>query len=351
MVWPLSKDLISDFYKKVKKVIIVEELDPFLETEIRAMGFKIFKGKNVIPRIFELSPEIIEKALKGKKYREPKQRIKTDELPKRPPNLCPGCSHRPLFYALKKLNLFVFGDIGCYTLAASPPLNAIHTTICMGAGVGEAFGAAKVLGKEALGKLCAVIGDSTFLHSGVTPLMDIVYNKGNTTTIILDNRATGMTGLQEHPGTGFTIAGEPTHMIDYEALCRALGVKHIRKVDPYNLKETIDIIKEEVERNEPSVIVTVNAPCMLHRREKREFAHPFYKIDKDKCRGCMMCLEIGCPAISWHEVSGEEAFTKDGHKRKGFVEINKLQCPGCGVCYQICKFDAIIPGEGGKNYG
>ncbi len=345
MVWPLPKKLIADFFKKVKKVIIVEELDPFLETEIRAMGYKIFHGKDVIPAIYELSPEVVERALKGKRYKAPKERVKVEELPQRPPNLCSGCSHRPLFYALKKLDLFVFGDIGCYTLAAAPPLNAIHTTICMGAGVGEAFGAGKVLGKEGLGKACAVIGDSTFLHAGVTPLMDIVYNKGNSTTLILDNRATGMTGLQEHPGTGYTITGEPAPMIDYEALCRALGVEHVRKVDPYNIKETMEIIKEETERDAPSVIITVNGPCMLHRREKRKFEHPFYVIDTDKCRGCKMCLEIGCPAISWHEVSGDQSETKDGHKRKGVVHINKLQCPGCGVCQQICKFEAIIPGQ------
>ncbi|MCX8116329.1 MAG: indolepyruvate ferredoxin oxidoreductase subunit alpha [Desulfobacterota bacterium] len=345
MVWPLPKKLIADFFKKVKKVIIVEELDPFLETEIRAMGFKIFHGKDVIPSIFELSPDIIERALKGKRYKAPKERIKVEELPGRPPNLCSGCSHRPLFYALKKLDLFVFGDIGCYTLAAAPPLNAIHTTICMGAGVGEAFGAGKVLGKEGLGKAVAVLGDSTFLHAGITPLLDIVYNKGNSTTIILDNRATGMTGLQEHPGTGYTITGEPAPMVDYEALCRALGVEHVRKVDPYNIKETMEIIKEEVERDAPSVIITVNGPCMLHRREKRTFEHPFYTIDVEKCRGCKMCLEIGCPAISWHEVSEEQAFTKDGHKRKGIVQINRLQCPGCGVCHQICKFEAIVPGQ------
>lgn len=343
MVWPLPKKLIAEFFKKVKKVIIVEELDPFLETEIRAMGFKIFHGKDVIPSIYELSPEIIERALKGKRYKAPKERVKTDELPQRPPNLCAGCSHRPLFYALKKLDLFVFGDIGCYTLAAAPPLNAIHTTICMGAGVGEAFGASKVLGKEGLGKACAVLGDSTFLHAGVTPLMDVVYNKGNSTTIILDNRATGMTGLQEHPGTGYTITGEPSPMIDYEVLCRALGVEHVRKVDPYNIKETMEIIKEETERDAPSVIITVNGPCMLHRREKRKFDHPYYAIDTDKCRGCKMCLEIGCPAISWQEVSEDQALTKDGHKRKGIVQINRLQCPGCGVCQQICKFEAIVP--------
>lgn len=345
MVWPLPKKVIRDFFAKVKKVIIVEELDPFFETEIRAMGLKIYHGKDLIPNTYELNPEIVEKSLLGKRYKPPKERMNTGELPNRPPNLCSGCSHRPLFYALKKLGVFVFGDIGCYTLAAAPPLNAIHSTVCMGAGVGGAFGAMKAMGKEGLGKVCSVIGDSTFLHGGITPLMDIVYNKGNSTTIIIDNRTTGMTGLQEHPGTGFTIAGEPTHQINLEALVRALGVTHVRMVDPYYIKETMEVIKEEIERDEPSVIITENGPCMLHRREKRTFEHPFYTIDTEKCRGCMMCLEIGCPAISWQEVSGEQAMTKDGHKRKGVVKINKIQCPGCSVCHQICKFEAIVPGN------
>lgn len=221
------------------------------------------------PHIYEFSPDVIEKSLKGKRYKLPKERVNVEDLPKRPPNLCSGCSHRSLFYVLKKLGLFVFGDIGCYTLATAPPLNAIHTTTCMGAGVGGAFGASKALGKEGLGKVCAVIGDSTFLHAGITPLMDVVYNKGNSTTLILDNETTGMTGLQEHPGTGFTITGEPTHRVDFEELAKALGVKHVRKVDPYNIKEAMEIIKEEVERDEPSVIITVNGPCMLHRRERR----------------------------------------------------------------------------------
>ncbi len=343
MVWPLPRKIISEFFKKVKKVMIVEELDPFLETEIKAMGFKIFHGKDLLPKLYEFSPEIIEKAIKGRRYKPPEERIPVDELPKRPPNLCSGCSHRPLFYALKKLGVFVFGDIGCYTLAAAPPLNAIHSTICMGAGVGGAFGAMKALGKEGLGKVCSVIGDSTFLHGGIPPLMDIVYNKGNATTIILDNRTTGMTGLQEHPGTGFTITGEPTHQIDLEALAHSLGVKHVRKVDPYRIQETLEIIKEELERDEPSVIITTNGPCMLHRREKRKFEYPYYQIDTDLCRGCGMCLDIGCPAISWQEVSGDQTMTKDGHKRKGIVQINRLQCPGCGVCQQICKFEAIVP--------
>jgi indolepyruvate ferredoxin oxidoreductase alpha subunit len=177
----------------VKKVVIVEELDPFFETEIRAMGYKPFHGKDVIPTMYELTPDIIEKSLKGNEYKAPEIRVNPADLPRRPPNLCVGCSHRPLFYALNKLEAFVFGDIGCYTLAAAPPLSAIHTTVCMGAGVAQAHGAMK-----ALGKVCSVLGDSTFLHNGLTPLMDIVYNKGNATTIVVDNRITGMTG---HPGT------------------------------------------------------------------------------------------------------------------------------------------------------
>ena len=343
MVWPLPKKLIASFCKKVKKVIVVEELDPFLETEIKALGFKIAHGKDKIPNMFELSPEIVEKSLKGKSYKAPKIRVKTEDIPKRPPNLCPGCSHRALFYSLKKLGTFVFGDIGCYALASGPPLSAIHTTVCMGAGIGGAYGAGKALGKEGLGKICAVLGDSTFLHGGIGPVMDTVYNKGYATTIILDNRITGMTGLQEHPGTGFTLKGEETNMVDYEQLVRALGVKHIRFVDPYNVKETMEIIKEELDRDDASVIITRNGPCMLHRREKRKFQYPHFTVDTDKCRGCKGCLEIGCPAISW---IAQEGTTKDGKNRKGIVSINKLQCPGCGLCSQVCKFESIVPVQG-----
>jgi indolepyruvate ferredoxin oxidoreductase alpha subunit len=342
MIWPLPKKMIAEFFKKVKKVIIVEELDPFLETEIRAMGYKIFHGKDVIPNMFELSPEIVERSLKGKAYKAPPLRVKPEDLPRRPPNMCAGCSHRALFYSLKKLGLFVFGDIGCYTLAAAPPLQALHTTICMGAGIGEAYGAGKAMGKKGLGKMCAVLGDSTFLHSGLPPIMDTVYNKGYSTTIILDNRITGMTGLQEHPGTGYTLGGELANMVDYEKLVRALGVEHVKKVDPYNVKETMAIIKEEVNRDAPSVVITHNGPCMLHRREKRKFNYPYFQIDRDKCRGCKACLDIGCPAISWREGEGK---TTDGKKRKGTVFINKLQCPGCGLCAQVCTFESINPGQ------
>jgi indolepyruvate ferredoxin oxidoreductase alpha subunit len=342
MIWPLPKKLIADFFKKVKKVIVVEELDPFLETEIRALGYKIFHGKDLIPNMYELSPETVEKSLLGSKYKAPKIRVDVENIPKRPANMCPGCSHRALFYTLRKLGLYVFGDIGCYTLAAAPPLQALHANLCMGAGVGLAYGAGKALGKGAVGKLCAIIGDSTFLHAGIPPLMDTVYNKGYATTIILDNRITGMTGFQEHPGTGYTIKGEPTHMVDYVQLVKALGFKHVRTVDPYNLKETFETIKEEVDRDEASVVITENGPCMLHKREKRQFQHPYYSIDTQKCTGCKTCLQLGCPAISWVD---EEGVTASGKKRKGTVSINRFQCPGCGLCAQVCKFESIVPGK------
>jgi indolepyruvate ferredoxin oxidoreductase alpha subunit len=342
MVWPLPKKLINQFFKKVKKVIVVEELDPFFETEIRAMGHKVWHGKDLIPAMYELSPAVVEKALKKavekKAYREPKTRVRPETLPPRPPNLCPGCSHRALFYAVKKLGLFVFGDIGCYSLASAPPIEAVHTCSSMGASVGGAYGAGKIMGREGLGKICAVLGDSTFLHSGISPLMDAVYNKGYSTTFILDNRTTAMTGMQEHPGTGYTVTMEPAAMIDYEQLVRALGVKHVRKVDPYNLRETMETIKEEVMRNDASVIITRDSPCMLHRREKRSFPNASFTIDDEKCRGCKACLELGCPAIRWVDGAG-----RTGRKRSGMVFINTLQCPGCGLCAQLCKFEAIVP--------
>lgn len=345
MVWPLPKKMLAEFFKKVKKVIVVEELDPFLETEIKALGYKIFHGKDLIPTMGELDPAVVEQSLKGKAYKAPMVRYSSQNLPRRPPNMCPGCSHRALFYSLKKLGPFVFGDIGCYTLGAAPPLQAVHSCVCMGASIGQAFGAGKALGAEGLGKVCAVIGDSTFLHGGVAPLMDAVYNKGYSTTIICDNRITGMTGLQEHPGTGYTAKGEPANMVNYVELAKALGVKNVRTVDPYNVAETMDVVRDELNRDEASVVVTVNGPCMLHRREKRKFEYPYYEVDTEKCRGCKMCLEINCPAISWQEVSEADSMTADGKKRKGVVSISKTVCPGCGLCSQICKFEAIVPGK------
>jgi indolepyruvate ferredoxin oxidoreductase alpha subunit len=346
MVWPLPKKRIAEFFKKVKKVFVVEELDPFFETEIRAMGFKVRHGKDLIPAIGELTPTIVEqslsKAVTGKRIKPVKPRIKPEELPKRPPNLCAGCSHRPLFYALKKLGLFVFGDIGCYGLAVSPPLSAMHASTCMGAGVGGAYGAGKVLGNEGLGKICAVLGDSTFLHSGIGPLMDTVYNGGYSTTIILDNRITAMTGQQEHPGTGYNIKGDPADTVDYAQLAKAVGVKNVRMVDPYNVKETMQVIQEEACRDEASVIITQNSPCMLLRRSKprERFQYPSYRIDNDACTGCRLCLNINCPSISWQPNPG---ISKSGRKRKGTSIINQDQCVGCGLCIQVCEFDAILP--------
>jgi indolepyruvate ferredoxin oxidoreductase, alpha subunit len=346
MVWPLPRNLIAEFFKKVEKVVVVEELDPFLETEIRAMGYKVWHGKDLIPAIGELNPTIIEQSLSlaatGKDYAPPTVLEPIEDLPKRPPNLCAGCSHRPLFYALKKLGLFVFGDIGCYGLAVSPPLSAMHVSTCMGAGVGGAYGAGKVLGSAGLGKICAVLGDSTFLHTGIGPLMDAVYNGGYSTTIILNNSITAMTGQQEHPGTGFTIQGIPAPAVDYEQLARALGVQHVRTVDPYNIKETMGVIREEVNRDAASVIITVNSPCILLRRTKplERFKHPRYEIDNQSCAGCRLCLDINCPAISWMPKPG---VTKKGRKRKGIAFINKDQCVGCEVCTQVCEFEGIVP--------
>jgi indolepyruvate ferredoxin oxidoreductase, alpha subunit len=344
MVWPLPKKMIADFFKQVKKVIVIEELDPFFETEIKAMGYKLFHGKDIIPNMYELSPEIVEAAIKGKTYKAPKIRVKPEDLPRRPPNLCAGCSHRPLFYALKKAGAFVFGDIGCYTLAVAPPISALHTTICMGAGGGMAHGASKAMGKDALGKFVAVLGDSTFLHSGIAPLMNAGYNKGNTTTIVLDNRITGMTGHQEHAGTGFTVRGEVANQVDYAEIGKAVGIKNIRYIDPYNIKETMEAVKEEMNRDEASLLLCKDAPCMLLRRAKPldKFKTPQFTVSMDKCRGCKMCLEINCPAMSWKEAAGQ---TADGNKRKGTVFINPDQCVGCEVCLQVCKFDAIEPAK------
>jgi len=348
MIWPLPEELIREFFDQVRKVVVVEELDPFLETEIRAMGYDVWHGKDLIPSIGELTPTIVERSLSeavtGKKYVPVPARVETEDLPKRPPNLCAGCSHRPLFYALKKLKLFVFGDIGCYGLGVAPPLSAMHFSTCMGAGIGGSYGAGKVMGEEGLGKMCAVLGDSTFLHSGIGPLMDAVYNGGYSTTIIMDNSITAMTGQQEHPGTGFTIKGEPAPVVDFEQLARSVGVNHVRTVDPYDIEGTIEIIREEVQRNEASVIITKNSPCMLLRRARprERFSYPRYRIQENVCRGCRICLNVNCPAISW---VAEIGVTKDGDKRKGRAVINVDQCVGCAVCFQVCEFESIVPGD------
>jgi indolepyruvate ferredoxin oxidoreductase alpha subunit len=338
MVWPLPENLIGEFFKKVKKVYIVEELDPFLEENIRAMGFKPKGGKDRFPICGELNPFIVEKGMLGKKFKAPKPVFK-EPLPPRPPNLCPGCPHRGVFTVLRKLKVYTTGDIGCYTLGAYPPLNSLHSNICMGSSIGSAHGMAKALGDAGKGKIVGVIGDSTFLHGGVHPLMDIGYNKSYATIIILDNRTTGMTGQQEHPATGYTMSGETAHRIDFVELGRVLGIENPRKVNPWNLEETENVIKEELEKDEPSLVIS-EGPCILLRRAFKKYNKPL-QVDSTKCIGCKACVNLGCPAISYHPVEGEMAVTADGKKRKGISQIEASLCPGCHLCFQVCKFGAI----------
>jgi indolepyruvate ferredoxin oxidoreductase alpha subunit len=338
MVWPLPKNLIGEFFKKVRKVYIVEELDPFLEENIRAMGFKPKGGKNLFPLCGELNPWIVEKSMSGKKLKRPKPVFK-ESLPPRPPNLCPGCPHRGVFTVLRKLKVFASGDIGCYTLGAYPPLNVINSNICMGSSIGGAHGMAKALGEKGKGKIVGIIGDSTFLHAGVHPLMDVAYNKSYATIILLDNRTTGMTGQQEHPATGHTLRGEKAHRIDFVELGRALGIENPRKLNPWNLEETENVIKEELEKDEPSLVIS-EGPCALLRRAIKKYNKPL-SVDSTKCMGCKACVNLGCPAISYQLVEEKMAVTADGKKRKGISHIEESLCPGCHLCYQVCKFGAI----------
>lgn len=338
MAYPLPEKMIKDFAAKIEDLIIVEELDPFIELHVKAMGIKC-RGKELIPSYGELNASKVRKAISGEAAGGLFEPL---PIPLRPPNLCPGCPHRGLFYALSKLDVFVAGDIGCYTLAALKPLLAMDTCVCMGASIGTAFGMEKALGKDALGKIVAVIGDSTFLHSGITGLMDVVYNKGFTTVVILDNRTTAMTGHQPNPATGTTIAGDYSTAIDLEAVCRAIGVRHVYTINPHDIAATRKLLRQELERPEPSVIIT-RYPCVLLPEMKKRKDKPLYLVVRDKCTGCRTCLKLGCPAIEWVPVSEEEA-KKLGlkTKQKGYSRINAVLCDGCGQCAPLCKFKAIV---------
>lgn len=338
MVHPLPKAMIRSFASQVEKLFVVEELDPFIEEQVRAMGVEV-SGKTAFPLCGELSPALVERGLKGI-FPPPAEEI-SQSLPARPPIMCPGCPHRGIFSILSKLKLFVTGDIGCYTLGFLAPLKAIDTCVCMGASIGNAMGLDKALGEQALGKVVAVIGDSTFLHSGITGLLDVVYNKGAATIIILDNRTTAMTGRQDHPGTGFTLKGEDTFQVDLAKLARALGVKHVKVINPYNLTASERVIKREVKRREPSLIIS-RAPCILSRREKSSFEKLFF-VDAGACTGCQACLRLGCPAVEWVKENGLGA---QGKKRKGRASIERFLCCGCSLCAQVCKFGAIKETDG-----
>ena len=318
MVNPLPEKLIKSFAEKVGELIVIEELDPFIEEYVKSIGLSC-KGKELFTPLGEFSVNYIAQQL-GQAL--PQSVSYDGAIPGRPPVMCSGCPHRGIYYVLKKLGLHVLGDIGCYTLGAAQPLNALDTTICMGASVSGLHGFNKAGGARDGKKAVGVIGDSTFMHSGITGLVNIAYNESDSTVIILDNSITGMTGHQQNPTTGFNLKGDPCTKIDLEALCRAVGIKRVRVVDPYDLKQCEEVVKEEVETAEPSVIIS-RRPCALLKYVK----HPGpISIDKDKCVGCKACMKIGCPSISLVD---------------GKAEIDRSQCVGCGVCKTLCKKDAI----------
>jgi indolepyruvate ferredoxin oxidoreductase alpha subunit len=337
MSWPFPEKMIREFAGSVKEVFIVEELDPFIELHVKALGIAC-KGKEILPSYGELSPSIVRGAVTGDKAAIA---FKPVEIPMRPPNFCAGCPHRGIFYALGRLDAFVAGDIGCYTLGFLKPLSAMDSCVCMGASIGNALGMEKALGKDSLGKIVAVIGDSTFIHSGITGLIDIVYNRGFSTVVILDNRITGMTGHQPNPVSGQTVGGDPTHMLDLEMLCRAVGVKHVYTINPHDTKAALGVLKREVARPEPSVIIT-KSPCVL-LPEERKRKKTIYRVATNACTGCKACLKLGCPAIEWVPVDEAEA-ARLGFKKqqKGYTTINPLACTGCTQCVPLCKFGAIV---------
>lgn len=318
MVNPLPEKLILDFASKVEKLVIIEELDPIIENHCKQLGL-VVTGKDVLPIEGEFSQNLIA----GKLGLEiPAAKCLEEPLPARPPVMCAGCPHRGLFFTLAKNKCTVLGDIGCYTLGAAAPLSAMDMTLCMGASISALHGFNKALGEESEGKTVAVIGDSTFMHSGMTGLANIAYNQSNSTVIILDNSITGMTGHQQNPTTGFNIKGDPAGKIDLEALCRAMGFERVRVVDPYDLAECDRVLKEELAAAEPSVIIS-RRPCVLLKYVKHEAP---LKVDVNKCVGCKSCMKLGCPAIS---IKNNKAV------------IDTTLCVGCGVCKQLCKFDAL----------
>lgn len=317
LVNPLPDNLIRDFCSKVERVIVVEELDPIIETHVKAMGIKC-DGKNLLPVLSEFSQEIIAKCVNGT---EPKSVSLDEDIPVRPPVMCPGCPHRGLFFVLKKLGVTVSGDIGCYTLGSAPPLCAVDSTLCMGASISGLHGMNKCGGIDPK-KSVAVIGDSTFAHSGVTGLMNMVYNKAVSTVIISDNSITGMTGHQQNPTTGKTLKGETTYQIKIEKICEAFGIKDVKIIDPNEIKLLEAGIKDSLGRDEVSVIIA-RRPCVLLKEVKKD---KYFTVNSDKCRKCGACMKIGCPAIS---------MTENG------AVIDETLCTGCELCEKMCAFGCM----------
>ena len=318
MPHPLPTKIIREFASKVKKLYVIEELDPIIETHVKSLGIDV-TGKDIFSLLGEFSQHTIAAAF-GKEI--PDSVSADSDIPARPPMMCAGCPHRGMFYTLAKNKITVHGDIGCYTLGAVPPLCALDSTLCMGASISGLHGFNSARGSDAEKKSVAVIGDSTFMHSGMTGLVNVAYNATNSTVIILDNSITGMTGHQQNPTTGYNIKGDPAAKVDLEALCRALGINRVRVVDPYDLKACETAVKEELAAEEPSVIIS-RRPCVLLKYVKHEAP---LVVDADKCKSCKRCMSLGCPAIS----------LKDGK-----AKIDTTLCVGCGVCKQLCAFDAI----------
>lgn len=317
MVNPLPKKLIQDFAKKVEKLYIIEELDPVIEEQVKSWGIQAI-GKEIFTVQGEYSANMIRTAILG----EDLELKAPEKAPGRPPILCPGCPHRSVFYVLNKLKLHAAGDIGCYTLGAVAPLSVVDTTICMGASISSLHGMEKAKGKDYVKNWVAVIGDSTFLHTGVNSLMNMMYNKATGTVMILDNSTTGMTGHQDHAATGKTLLGEPTYAIDIAGLCRAIGVKNVVEVNAFDIVELERVVKEETAKDEVSVIIT-KSPCVLLDKSKK----PLYITHPDKCKKCGMCMKPGCPAMT--------------RNADGTIHIDDTMCTGCGLCATLCKFDAI----------
>lgn len=320
MVNPLPMDVIKEFASKVDTLYIVEELEPVIEEQVRALQIPA-KGKELFGR----QGEITVRQIKSVFGMEVEDAAAPKALPVRPPVLCPGCPHRSFYTVLKKLKLTAMGDIGCYTLGSSAPHQAMDACVCMGASIGMAHGMEKARGKEFAKNVIGIIGDSTFLHSGITGLIDVVYNKGVSTILIADNSTTGMTGHQQHPATGKTLKGEATYAIDIPALCKAIGVPNVVVVDAYDMKAVEKALKEETAKDEPSVIIT-KAPCKLLIKEKWDT----YAVNETQCVNCGMCLNLGCPAIQ---------------KGENSVSINEALCAGCGLCESVCKKGAISKGD------
>lgn len=317
MVNPLPRKMIEEFAQKVDTLYVVEELDPVIEEQVKSWGISV-TGKEIFTIQGEYSANMIRQAILKKDLNIQK----AEEVPQRPPILCPGCPHRSVFYVLGKLKLHAAGDIGCYTLGAVAPLSVVDTTICMGASISSLHGMEKAKGKEYIKNWVAVIGDSTFLHTGVNSLMNMVYNKATGTVLILDNSTTGMTGHQDHAATGKTLQGDPTYAIDIPELCRAMGVPNVIEVNAFDIHKLEKTVKEELAKDEVSVIIT-KTPCVLLDKSKK----PVYAADPEKCKKCGMCMKPGCPAMTKNQ--------------DGTIHIDDTMCTGCGLCETLCKFDAI----------